>query len=196
MLTAGSAILGGRGKAMAVSMIGAVPTPRSSSFTGWVVTSLVWLCTLVPYALIAFGLRFVVARVFFLSGQTMIDGPAIPLGGAGRDFNVSIILPAEIKDATFQIFQTQYAALPMSPTVAAYLFSYAEFVLPICLVFGFATRFAALGLLALTVLVSYYVMPEAFWSTHVYWIAILMVLVSIGPGAISIDAFIRYLHER
>jgi putative oxidoreductase len=195
MLTAGSAILRA-GKAMAVSMIGAVPTPRSSSFMGWVVTSLVWFCTLIPYALIAFGLRFVVARVFFLSGQTMIDGPAIPLGGAGRDLSVSIILPAEIKDATFQIFQTQYAGLPMSPAVAAYLFSYAEFVLPICLVFGFATRFAALGLLALTVLVSYYVMPEAFWSTHVYWIAILMVLVSIGPGAISIDAFIRYLHER
>ena len=63
-------------------------------------------------------------------------------------------------------------------------------------IFGFATRFAALGLLALTVLVSVYVMPEAFWSTHVYWVAILMVLVSVGPGAISIDAFIRYLHER
>jgi putative oxidoreductase len=84
----------------------------------------------------------------------------------------------------------------MSPTVAAYVFSYAEFVLPICLLFGFATRLAALGLLVLTVLISVYVMPDAFWSTHVYWIAILMVLMSVGPGAVSIDAAIRYLYER
>ena len=33
----------------------------------------------------------------------------------------------------------------MAPAVAAYLFSYAEFALPICLLLGFATRFAALG---------------------------------------------------
>jgi len=39
-------------------------------------------------------------------------------------------------------------------------------------------------------------MPDALWSTHVYWIAILMVLMSVGPGAISIDRLIRYVYEK
>jgi putative oxidoreductase len=172
------------------------PQPRSGSVIALIIAKLVALCAVIPYALVAIGLRFIIARVFFLSGQTMIDGPVIPISGFGPGVDFSVILPVAIKDATFQIFQTQFAALPMSPTVAAYLFSYAEFVLPICLVAGFATRFSALGLLVLTVLISVYVMPEAFWSSHVYWVAILMVLMSVGPGAISIDALIRYVYER
>ena len=85
---------------------------------------------------------------------------------------------------------------PLSPTVAAYLFSYAEFILPICLIIGFATRFASLGFLVMTALVSIYVMPDALWTTHVYWVSILMVLLSVGTGAVSIDALIRYVYEK
>ena len=70
-----------------------------------------------------------------------------------RDLEFSVILPAGIKATTFQLFETQYANLPIPPTVAAYLFAYAAFVLPICLVLGFATRLAALGLLAMAMLV-------------------------------------------
>ena len=106
------------------------------------------------------------------------------------------MLPAEIKPETFELFQTQYAALPMPPAVAAYLFSYAEFVLPVCLVLGFATRLSALVLLAMTVLIQIYVVPEALWTAHVYIFAVLMVLMSVGPGAISLDAVIRYVHQR
>ena len=84
----------------------------------------------------------------------------------------------------------------MAPGVAAYLFSYAEFALPICLLLGFATRFAALGLLALTMLLQVYVTPAMWGSLHVYWVSILMVLVLFGPGAISIDALIRTIYRR
>ena len=105
------------------------------------------------------------------------------------------MLPAEIKPATFELFQTQYAALPMPPTVAAYLFTYAEFVLPVCLVLGFATRLSALALLAMTILIQVYVVPDALWTAHVYLFAILMVLMSVGPGAISLDALIRYVYR-
>ena len=48
---------------------------------------------------------------------------------------------------------------------------------------GFATRFAALGLLIMTALIQIYVMPEALWSVHVYWAAILLVLLSRGRRA-------------
>ena len=112
---------------------------------------------MVPYALVALGLRFIIARVFFLSGQAKIDGPAIP---------ISLFAATAISRSSFRprsrprpstLFQTQYAALPLPPTVAAYLFTYAEFVLPICLVLGFATRLSALALLVMTVLIQVYV---------------------------------------
>jgi hypothetical protein len=35
-----------------------------------------------------------------------------------------------------------------------------------------------------------------WWSLHVYWVSILMVLVLFGPGAISIDALIRTIYRR
>ena len=79
---------------------------------------------------------------------------------------------------------------------AAYLLSYAEFILPICLVLGFATRFAALGLLIMTALIQIYVMPEALWSVHVYWAAILLVLLTRGAGQISVDHIIRFIARR
>src|SRR4029079_9404295 len=117
--------------------------------------------------------------------------PTIPIALFNRGGDFTIVLPAEIKPSTFELFQAQYAALPLPPTVAAYLFTYAEFVLPICLVLGFATRLSAVALLIMTVLVQVYVAPEALWTTHVYVFAILLVLMSVGPGAISLDALIR-----
>lgn len=171
-----------------------VREPRSS----WIavaIDKLVLLCGVIPYALVALGLRFLVARVFFLSGQGKIAGPefTFPLL---KGFEFTIVLPAEIKAETFALFRTQYAELPMPPAVAAYLFSYAEFVLPVCLVLGFATRLSALALLAMTVLIQVYVAPEALWTAHVYIFAILMVLMSVGPGAISLDALIRTVYQR
>ena len=75
---------------------------------------------------------------------------------------------------------------------AAYLLSYAEFVLPICLVLGFGTRFAAFALMIMTAMIQIYVMPYgACGALHVYWAAILLVLLSRGAGKISIDAIIR-----
>jgi putative oxidoreductase len=181
---------------VAMTELAAHPPPRSRSAVAWTVAGLVAVCGMIPYALVALGLRFVMARVFFLSGQPKIEGPVVPVSLNIHDLDFLIVLPAQIKDATFRLFETEYAALPLPPAVAAYLFTYAEFVLPVCLVIGFATRFAALGLLIMTALVSVYVMPDLLWSTHVYWAAILLVLMSAGPGAISIDALIRYLYDK
>jgi putative oxidoreductase len=151
----------------------------------------------VPYALVALALRLIMARVFFLSGQAKIEGPrSIPIRPGIGDLEFSVILPAAIKDATFQMFEAQFAGLPVAPVVVAYLFTYAEFVLPICLVLGFGTRLAALALLAMTVLLQVYVMPGMLWSAHIYWAAILLVLMTVGPGAISLDALIRTVYRR
>jgi putative oxidoreductase len=186
---------GGRNQ-MTVSSSEAPRTPRSSSFVAIAIDKLVALCAVVPYALVALGLRLIIARLFFIAGQAKIVGPTIPVSILNPSGDFTIVLPAEIKPATVELFQTQYAALPLPPTVAAYLFTYAEFVLPICLVLGFATRLSALGLLVMVVLMQVYVTPDAFWTLNVYVIAILMVLMSVGPGAISLDALIRYVYRK
>jgi putative oxidoreductase len=172
--------------------------PRSTAASRSVVTSIIAaVCAAIPYALVALVLRFIMARVFFLSGQTKIEGPrSIPIRPGIGDHEFTVVLPADIKDATFRMFEAQYADLPVSPVVAAYLFTYAEFVLPICLVLGFATRLSALLLLAMTVLLQVYVTPGMLWVAHVYWAAILLVLITVGPGAISIDALIRTVYRR
>ncbi len=167
---------------------------RSRSVIGMTVDSFVAACSYIPYALVALGLRLVMARVFFLDGQTRIAGPQVPLNV--QDYSFTLTLPAQVRPETFGAFLSQYPPLPVPPAIAAYAVSYAEFILPIMLVLGFATRFAAIGLLIMTGVISFYVMPQALWSVHVYWAAILLVLVSKGAGALSIDNLIRIIARR
>lgn len=179
-------------------------TRRNRSLLVSTVESALAACKFVPYALVALVLRLVIARVFFLAGQTMIEGPRVPLTvpdllgnfGFGSRFDVAVTLPFEVKAQTFAAFANQFSAVPVPPVFAAYLVSYAQFVLPVLLVLGLATRFSAVGLLIITAMIQLFVYPEALWTTHVYWFAILAVLVSQGPGAASLDHAIRWLSRR
>jgi hypothetical protein len=62
---------------MTASTTDVAARPPSRSIIALIVDKLVRLCAVIPYALVAFGLRVVMARVFFLSGQTKIEGPVI-----------------------------------------------------------------------------------------------------------------------
>jgi putative oxidoreductase len=153
-------------------------------------------CGAALYALVALALRVIVARDVFIAGQAKITGPSIPIPNPFGGAAFTVTLPAEIKPSTFELFQKQYAALPMASDTAAYLYSYAEFVLPICLVLGFATRLSALLLVALLVIMQIYVAAALLGASHLYLLAILMVLVSVGPGGLSADAMLRALYRR
>ncbi len=181
---------------------------RNRTFLGSLIGSFVSACAFVPYAVAALALRLVVARVFFINGQAMIDGPRVPISlpdlvGTYLNFNIgistafrsSIVLPLEVKASTFDMFLTHYAAVPVPPVAAAYIVSYAAFAFPVMLVLGLGTRFAALGLLIMTAMI-YLVMPEAFWASQAYWAAILLVLISQGAGAISFDNVLRRFSGR
>ncbi len=100
-----------------------------------------------------------------------------------------------MKAETFTAFLTQFAPLPVPPVLAAYMVSYAEFILPVMLVVGFGTRIAALGMLVMTAVISIYIMPEALWTIQIYWFAILALLLTQGPGKISLDHVIRLLNR-
>jgi putative oxidoreductase len=60
---------------------------------------------------------------------------------------------------------------------------------PVLLVLGFATRFAALGLLFMTLIVELTV-PDG-WPIHITWAAMALGIMAWGPGRISIDYLLR-----
>lgn len=166
------------------------------------VESFVAICAAVPYAAVAFALRLMMARVFFLDGQTRIDGIRLPVNVAEltnyylTGWNFAVTVPTSVRPETFTAFATQYSLVPVPSTIAAYLVSYAEFILPIMLVVGLGTRFAALGLLVITAMILAFVAPDPMATAQIYWAAILLVLVSQGPGTVSFDRLIRRFVRR
>ena len=139
----------------------------------------------IPYSLIALFLRIVAAHPFFVSGQTKIEGPTV--GGEIFGVDMSFQIPTSVRDATFALFADEYKVPLVPPTVAAYLASGIEFLLPLLLLIGLLTRLSALGLLMMTMVIQIFVFPDAWWTVHAYWTAILVVLAARGPGAISLD---------
>ncbi len=76
-----------------------------------------------------------------------------------------------------------------APTVMAFLSGCAEVTFPVLLVLGLATRFAALGLLFMTLIVELTV-PDG-WPVHITWAAMALALIAWGPGRLSLDFLIR-----
>jgi putative oxidoreductase len=72
-----------------------------------------------------------------------------------------------------------------APSVVAFAAASAEILLPLLLVFGFATRFAALGLLVMTIVVQLTV-PSG-WPVHLTWAAMALAIMAWGPGRLSLD---------
>ncbi len=143
----------------------------------------------VPYALAGLAVRLVLARVFFLDGQVRALGPQMSVELYG--FDLSVIMPLQVKAQVLGGYTALSSLLTVSPLIVANTIAAVQFVLPILLVLGLATRFSALLLLGLTVLLDLHVMPHLLWSAHVYWVAMLLVLVSQGAGAISLDQIFR-----
>jgi putative oxidoreductase len=75
------------------------------------------------------------------------------------------------------------------PTVMAFLSGCGEITFPVLLVFGLASRFAALGLLVMTVIVELTV-PDG-WPIHLTWAAMALGIMAWGPGRISMDHLVR-----
>lgn len=112
--------------------------------------------------------RLGAAAIFFLSGRTKVEGMLT------------------ITPTTFELFRTEYVLPLVSPEVAAYMATYSEHLFPVLLVLGLFTRPAAAALLGVTLVIQTFVYPDA-WPTHLSWAALLLLLVSRGSGAWSLD---------
>ena len=148
----------------------------------------------IPYSLVALFVRIVAAHPFLVSGQTKVDGPQIGATIFGQE--LSYTLPTSIRDATFTLFAEEYKVPLLSPQIAAYLSTAMETALPILLILGLLTRLSALGLLAMTLVIQVFAYPDAWWTVHAYWAALLLVLIARGPGALALDRLFGESGER
>ena len=76
-----------------------------------------------------------------------------------------------------------------APAVTAFLSGCGEIMFPVLLVLGLGTRFAALGLLFMTLIVELTV-PDG-WPIHLTWAAMALGIMAWGPGRISTDHLVR-----
>ena len=115
--------------------------------------------------------RLYVAQVFFLSGLTKL-----------RDWNTTVAL-----------FTDEYKVPLLSPSVAAFMGTAGELVLPVLLVIGLAGRFSALGLFVVNVVavISLSEIAPAVMQAHILWGTLLAALAIYGLGPWSLVKFLK-----
>ena len=119
--------------------------------------------------------RIGLAAVFWQSGRTKVEEGSL----------------LTISETTYFLFAEEYSGVPLlSSEAAAMLATGAEFFLPLLLAFGLASRLAALGLIGMTMVIQLFVYPDAWWVPHMGWIALGLVILTQGPGRLSLDAMI------
>lgn len=121
-----------------------------------------------PLALLQLVFRFSVASVFWKSGQSKIAS----------------------WDTTILLFANEYHVPVLSPQLAATLAASFELGCSTLIFLGLLTRLATLPLLGMVFVIQTFVYPEN-WVEHLTWAAMLLFLLTRGPGAISLDRLIK-----
>jgi len=136
----------------------------------YVIGRLIGAMDAIPYWFVALVTRVSIAGVFWQSGQTKVDG-----------FRVT--------DTAIELFRSEYRLPVIDPVIGAHLAAFAEHFFPVLLVLGLATRFSALALLGMTLVIQIFVYPDA-WPTHGTWAACFLILMTRGAGLFSLDYLI------
>lgn len=140
----------------------------------------------------------VLAGYFWASGLTKFDGP----------FSLSVGAYAQIFPKAIEAVGYDAGQLPMWMSLVAYAGSVAEMVLPLLILIGLATRFAALGMIGFVLVQSLTDIwghgasavtigalfdrgsDAVILDQRALWVFLLAVLVAKGAGALSIDRLI------
>lgn len=153
--------------------------PLPANPTGGVIRRAEDLLAAVPASLPLLVLRLALAVPFYRSGLTKWDGFLQLSGGA------EFLFASEFK---LHVLGHVYA-YPF-PIAAAYAAGIAEIVLPLLLLAGLFTRFAAFGLLMMTAVIQITV-PEGWSNFHLPWAAMALALTVFGSGGWALDAWRR-----
>ena len=114
--------------------------------------------------------RLGIAGIFWRSGRLKVDGWSVT-------------------DQTL-LFEEEYNLPLIPPEIAAYAATIAEHTFPILLILGLATRFSALSLLIMTLVIQIFVYPHV-WPEHAIWAAGLILIIVKGGGPVSLDSLLR-----
>lgn len=154
--------------------------PASPPLLRWHRRLIAWFEAL-PHSLIAFLGRFSIAATFWQSGQTKVEGLAIDLIHGRFEFGMP-----RLSGSAVDLFRDEYALPLIPPELAAYLAASAEHLFPVLILLGLGTRYSALALLGMTLVIQTFVYPNAY-PTHGVWAAVLLYLIARGPGIFSLD---------
>lgn len=128
----------------------------------------------VPEGIALLFTRVALAGIFWRSARTKVeDGSWL-----------------QMSDTTVFLFREEYG-MPW-PETTGLLATYAEHFLPILIVLGLFTRIGAAGLLVMTLVIQFFVYPEAWWQTHIIWVALAGILIVRGGGMFSLDRLIGH----
>jgi putative oxidoreductase len=155
---------------MTTSQPKVIADSRSSAGLVRVVDNILSALNSIPYSLIALIARVSPAAVFWMSGETKVEG-------------------WHVKDSAIALFRDEYALPLIDPFIAAHISAFAEHVFPIFLILGLASRLAALALLGMTAVIEIFVYPDA-WPTHGVWATCFLIVIARGPGIFSLDHLI------
>jgi putative oxidoreductase len=122
----------------------------------------------VPLSLLQILFRISIASVFWNSGLTKI-----------ASWQTTIVL-----------FRDEYRVPILPPEIAATLGASTELSMPVLLVLGLFTRLATLPLLGMVFIIEAFVYPED-WIEHLTWASMLIFILTRGPGAISVDNWLK-----
>lgn len=136
------------------------------------------LMAAIPAALPLALLRISLAIPFWRSGLTKWDGFLNLFPGARYLFT---------EEFRLHIFGQAFAY--PAPLTMAFLAGLGEVILPVLLVLGLGTRFAALGILGMTIVIQLTV-PDGLINFHLPWFAMALALVVYGGGALSADRLV------
>ena len=130
---------------------------------------------LIPMSLTMLALRFALAIPFWRSGMTKWDGFLT------LSFGAKALFAEEYK---LHLFGAEYP-FP-APDVMATLSALGETCLPVLLVLGLGTRYAALGILFMTGIIQLTI-PDGWVNFHLPWASMALAIATFGPGRIALD---------
>jgi putative oxidoreductase len=146
---------------MSMSMTLSAPTWRAQVRA--VLAQLEWF----PLALLQLAFRIGIGGVFWHSGLTKIAS----------------------WQTTLVLFRDEYRVPVLPVEIAASLATAVELTTPVLLLFGLASRLATLPMLGMTLVIQTFVYPED-WNEHLIWAALLLFILTRGPGVLSLDHLI------
>ncbi|MGH9236883.1 MAG: DoxX family protein [Vicinamibacterales bacterium] len=115
--------------------------------------------------------------------------------GVGATFFKAGLLKYRSWELTVKLFEDEYRVPLLDPEVAARIAMVQELTIPILLFAGLATRIATLPLLGMIAVIQTFVYPNAY-NDHLVWGAILVLVLTRGPGVFSLDYIIERVVQR